>query len=378
MVTTGRVYNYKILQWNSGSDTCFHKPSKDIKRTYMWNWTITRPQKSPTHITAIKNSYSKITNIVIFASSKQWRVIWKSSKIAALAAYHPLLLMAPRRNNSGHTALDVHNLLGLEPDTLDTNHNQQSGLADNFTRCCVPTGDCFKLGTLEFGLISLDNLRDSVRVICNNENCTSGQYMHRECFEAWEEGVLTYLKTIGRARSWSDRQRQQNLWTKKGYDLVFKACTCKCGRGHLKKDTDWTPPSTVNHSEEEATKKKKKKNRNNQKPTLAISSISFHNPAPTMASVVVGSQINNHHNGNNGINGGNAIGVIGNHQHSQHSNGNHTIGDGRDRTASLSSSNDGSSSPSASSDMSISPIHNGSIDPKKQKSRVELYSERIR
>lgn len=278
--------------------------------------------------------------------------------------------MAPRRNNSGHSALDVHNLLGLEPDTLDANHNQQSGIADNFTRCCVPTGDCFKLSTLDFGLINLDDLRECVRVICNNENCTSGQYMHRECFDAWEEGVLTYLKTIGRARSWSDRQRQQNLWTKKGYDLVFKACSCKCGRGHLKKDLDWTPPTTCNIMDEEANKKKKKKNRANQKPTLAITSANFH--------TAVGAQL---------ANGGNSIGVIGSNNNNMnnnmnnmnnHSNGNH-FDDIRDRTASLSSSNDGSTSPpaSASSDMSISPIHNGAVL-KKQKSRVELYSERIR
>lgn len=267
--------------------------------------------------------------------------------------------MAPRRNNSGHTALDVHNLLGLEPDTLDANHNQQCSIADNYTRCCVPTGDCFKLSTLDYGIINLDDLRECVRVICNNENCKSGQYMHRECFEAWEEGVLTYLKSIGRARSWSDRQRQQNLWTKKGYDLVFKACTCKCGRGHLKKDLDWLPPTTCNIMDEEATKKKKKKNRNNQKPTLAISSVSFH--------TAVGSQIGNSN--------GNGVGVIG----SNTINSNHPVGDIRDRTASLSSSNDGSTSPpvSASSDMSISPIHNGTVV-KKQKSRIELYSERIR
>lgn len=286
--------------------------------------------------------------------------------------------MAPRRNNSGHSALDVHNLLGMEPDTLDANHNQQSGIADNFTRCCVPSGDCFKLSTLDFGLINLDDLRDCIRVICNNENCTAGQYMHRECFDAWEEGVLTYLKTIGRARSWSDRQRQQNLWTKKGYDLVFKACSCKCGRGHLKKDLDWTPPTTCNIMDEEATKKKKKNKRNNQKPTLAISSINFHN--------AVGSQIGNSIGNTNG----NGVGVIGTptatsnatiNNNNYNSNSNHTVVgcDIRDRTASLSSSNDGSSSPpaSASSDMSISPIHNGAII-KKQKSRVELYSERIR
>ena len=45
----------------------------------------------------------------------------------------------------------------------------------------------------------------------------------------------------GRARSWSEKQRRQNLWTKKGYDLVFRACTCKCKHGHLRKDPDWSP-----------------------------------------------------------------------------------------------------------------------------------------
>lgn len=283
--------------------------------------------------------------------------------------------MAPRRNNSGHSALDVHNLLGLEPaDALDVNHNQQSSLGDSLTRCCVPTGDCFKLGTLDFGLINLDDLRECVRVICNNENCTAGQYMHRECFEAWEEGVLTYLKSIGRARSWSDRQRQQNLWTKKGYDLVFKACGCKCGRGHLKKDLDWAAPTVATiiggQLDEDMSKKKKRRNRNNQKPMLTLTTNNFHaNGTTTNGTCAIGNA------------GSNNVGIIGvmNTPNGTHMNNNHSMHDVRDRTASLSSGTDGCSSPpvSASSEMSISPIHNSALL-KRQKSRVEVYSERIR
>ena len=48
----------------------------------------------------------------------------------------------------------------------------------------------------------------------------------------------------GRARSWSEKQRRQNLWTKKGYDLIFRACFCKCKHGHLKKDLDWAPQAS--------------------------------------------------------------------------------------------------------------------------------------
>lgn len=46
--------------------------------------------------------------------------------------------------------------------------------------------------------------------------------MHKQCFDNWEVSVLTYLRSTGRARSWSEKQRMQNLWTKKGYDLAFK------------------------------------------------------------------------------------------------------------------------------------------------------------
>ena len=60
---------------------------------------------------------------------------------------------------------------------------------------------------------------------------------------------MVFLKTCGRARSWSDKQRMQNLWTKKGYDLAYKACDCLCGRGHLRKDLDYVP--TVSRDDRE-------------------------------------------------------------------------------------------------------------------------------
>lgn len=277
-----------------------------------------------------------------------------------------LIDMAPRRNNTGHSAIEVQNLLGLDADTMDSSRN---GIADNnLTRCCVPTGDCFKLNTLEFGLIDMDDLRECIRIICSNEQCTAGQYMHRECFEAWEEGVLTYLKSIGRARSWSDRQRQQNLWTKKGYDLVFKACGCKCGRGHLKKDLDWAAPTLKNffgQLDDESTKKKKKRNRHNQKPTLSLTSNNFHmnNLLGTTGGSVGASstlhsllEADDHDNNNHQL-------LNANHQNR-----------GRLRSNSQSSSADGCNSPSAYSDLCMSP--DALI--KKQKSKVEAYSERVR
>lgn len=91
--------------------------------------------------------------------------------------------------------------------------------------------------------------------------------MHSECFEQFEESVLQYLKLSGRARSWSEKQRRQNIWSKRGYDLAFKACLCKCKKGYLKKDLD----QVEEFDHVPVTKSKKKKRKSNEKPLLILS-----------------------------------------------------------------------------------------------------------
>ncbi|XP_019382295.1 PREDICTED: headcase protein homolog [Gavialis gangeticus] len=80
---------------------------------------------------------------------------------------------------------------------------------------------------------------DYQKVICNNEHCPYSTWMHLQCFYEWESSILVQFNCIGRARSWNEKQCRQNMWTKKGYDLAFRFCSCRCGQGHLKKDTDW-------------------------------------------------------------------------------------------------------------------------------------------
>lgn len=125
--------------------------------------------------------------------------------------------------------------------------------------CCVPTG-CPRLR--EAPIYDSDP-GDAVKTYCNNENCDQGRWMHADCFSAWEDDVLNYLRSCGRARSWSEKQRLQNLWTKKGYDLAFKACDCKCGRGHLRKDLMYVA-KPANASEGD-----KKRRRHKSKPSSA-------------------------------------------------------------------------------------------------------------
>lgn len=264
---------------------------------------------------------------------------------------HPLLLMAPRR------------------DSTDTITSSPIANMQSF-QCCMPVGECLRSNTLDFGLISNDQLHDAVKIVCTNENCTAGQYMHAECFEQWEQSVLSYLKSIGRARSWSDKQRQQNLWTKKGYDLVYKVCGCRCGRGHMKKDLDWAPPITTAlfggklDTVDESCKKKKKKSRNNQKPTLAITSTPNVNQMKFSNSMV------------------DKVCNLLDQQLSVTTPPQSTVI--RGRAGSLTSSN-GSSSPASSgnddlSAISISPIQNSNRAVMKQRyiEHAEMYSDRIR
>ncbi|CAL8116741.1 unnamed protein product [Orchesella dallaii] len=124
------------------------------------------------------------------------------------------------------------------------NHNgHHHGMASPPMKCVRPQG-CLEPSTRLIYKEDIDSGDlDVVRVTCNNLECTVGNYMHLECFNDWEKTVLGFLSSTGRARSWNVRQRIQNLWTKKGYDLAFKACDCVCGKGHLRKDLDWISPA---------------------------------------------------------------------------------------------------------------------------------------
>lgn len=139
------------------------------------------------------------------------------------------------------------------------NHQDEENDGPRFQQCCVP------LGCTDDPIDPADPY-DAVRVVCNNDMCTLGKWMHKDCFIEWEQSVLSFLRSCGRARSWSEKQRLQNLWTKKGYDLAYKACDCKCGRGHLRKDLDYIPPP-LNDNHKKARKNKKK----NDKPMPVVS-----------------------------------------------------------------------------------------------------------
>lgn len=131
---------------------------------------------------------------------------------------------------------------------------------EEMVMCCVPTG----CPAFHDSPIVLSDPSDAVRVLCNNESCDQGGWMHYECFMNWEEHVLNYLRSCGRARSWSEKQRLQNLWTKKGYDLAFKVCDCKCGKGHLRKDLNVVAINSKSDVQQD-----KKRRRHKSKPQSA-------------------------------------------------------------------------------------------------------------
>lgn len=159
----------------------------------------------------------------------------------------------------------------------DTNNNVQANANETgparpvnnqrMQKCCFP-GVC----PVKEEIIDTENVGDAVRVVCNNDACKEGNWMHKSCFDSFEENVLAFLRSCGRARSWSEKQRLQNLWTKKGYDLAYKACDCNCARGHLRKDLDYVRPVALDNAA--ASKKKHKKKAS--KPELNTSNV----PAP--------------------------------------------------------------------------------------------------
>ena len=144
-----------------------------------------------------------------------------------------------------------------------------SSTEEDEEECCKP-GGC-----LHDSKIGVDQIQDAIRVICNNDQCTHGSFMHVDCFNAFEDSIINFLKGIGRARSWSDKQRRQNLWTKKGYDLAYKSCGCACGKGYIRKDLNYDQPKReVERAEEgrvDEGKGKRRRKKGGEKPSLGIS-----------------------------------------------------------------------------------------------------------
>lgn len=164
---------------------------------------------------------------------------------------------AHKQRTKGATAMngDSH---GFDHDDED------KAKGDESIACCLPKGCPLKTSV---------KLSNAVRVICNNEHCKQSSYMHGECFETFEDDILTYLRGTGRARSWSEKQRRQNIWTKKGYDLAYKSCACLCGKGHLRKDLEFQPPQDEEESggQAQAAKgKRRKKTKSNEKPAVGL------------------------------------------------------------------------------------------------------------
>jgi len=81
-----------------------------------------------------------------------------------------------------------------------------------------------------------------VRMVCSNEACSYNQYVPLNTFEQFEEYVLMALKKAPRARGWTPEQCRLNLWTKKGYELVYRACGCNCGKGFVRRDMQYLEP----------------------------------------------------------------------------------------------------------------------------------------
>ena len=96
------------------------------------------------------------------------------------------------------------------------------------------------------------DVSSTVKLICNNSSCSQSRFMHRDCFETWQDSILNYLNKTKegqkKVRNWSEKQKLQNLWKPQGYNLVIEACSCRCGGGQLRKDLNWVPPKASNNS----------------------------------------------------------------------------------------------------------------------------------
>lgn len=140
-------------------------------------------------------------------------------------------------------------------------HDGGRSVAGAVSQCCSPK--C----TVMTDIDPASPEPDSVKMICSNEKCIFSSFMHATCFSSFEEQMLSCLRGMSRARNWPEKQRRQNLWTKKGYDLIYKMSTCRCLKGALRRDLSFTGV------EDKAGKRKRKKSTSSEKVGIPVRSV---------------------------------------------------------------------------------------------------------
>lgn len=160
------------------------------------------------------------------------------------------------------TTTAVEQLFQQQPFQLHQHQHQHQ--QQRYEECCVPTGDC----VVRSSPIRPDDPRAPdlyARVTCSDRGCPAGRYMHRECFDAWERLVLAYMKNAAAAAysastvkdPWTAVNVNNNVAVNTmmnqqtaAYEMAYKACGCRCGRGYLKKDPEWPPATSRRRSDD--------------------------------------------------------------------------------------------------------------------------------
>ncbi|KAF8387218.1 hypothetical protein PRIPAC_76360 [Pristionchus pacificus] len=76
------------------------------------------------------------------------------------------------------------------------------------------------------------NSQDGVKMSCSNHHCPFSitHSVHKDCFQKLTDKIVGMLLRTG-SSSWTDEQRVENAWRKKGLTFVGKFITCPCGHG---------------------------------------------------------------------------------------------------------------------------------------------------
>lgn len=167
-----------------------------------------------------------------------------------------------RHSGGGGNALDLDQFQHLEEIAEDDNL---------MLDCCLIPKDwtCLHGGEA----ISSSHVNQAVKLICSNQDCGLSPFMHVSCFKVWEEKFFAHLKSSGKIRNLTEKQKVSTLWSLRWQDLTAGVWGCVCDQGYLTKDIDWEAnlsQSSTDSEGEKVKQKRKRKNTKNMKPALTM------------------------------------------------------------------------------------------------------------
>ncbi|KFD52906.1 hypothetical protein M514_06216 [Trichuris suis] len=127
-------------------------------------------------------------------------------------------------------------------------------MTEGCSRCVCPFG-CMTSQSIDSSITP----KNAIRFLCTNAQCPLDKYMHKICFQVWQNSSFNLTQAGKCLRPSCEKCSPNSEERKPLLDVIYESCPCPCGKGYLKREM--TEPG---RGEEEGKKRRNRRRSGNK------------------------------------------------------------------------------------------------------------------